>query len=137
MVRIKNSYFELLANNKKLIDVLKEKEFTTSISYWLNKGFSQAITESENYFSEKMKIINRYAKKDENNKPIVDSLGGITIENENINTVTTELNTLLSIELELPNLKIVDINYEDPTLPKLSGKEQDIMAPFVNDITGK
>lgn len=137
MVKIKNSYFELLLNKKDLIGKIKGKELTSSVSYWINKGLKTATAESENYFNEKTKLINKYAVKGPDGNVVVSGDGGVTIPNEHITELNSGLLELMDIEIELNDLKKVDINYEDKNMPAISGDEQDLIEPFVNDITGK
>lgn len=130
MITIKNKYLELMINNKETLENIKNKSFPMKIGYWINKGISSAFREIEFYLSEKIKIINKYAEKDENNNLIKSD--GDMVRIKDMNSFNKEMIELMNIEIELTNAQKIDIDLNDPNLPSLSLEEQAIIEPFIN-----
>lgn len=97
--------------NKEIIAILNNSNFITSrplpikASYAISKNINKLNKEIEVYESERMKLINKYAEKDDAGELIIED-GKYKINN--INEFNKESNELLSFENEL-EIHMIDI----------------------------
>jgi len=124
-MKIKNKVFETLTANKT--QSIMSKEFTATTSFQLARIFSKLESESKIYFSEKQKLANKYAIKDNDGKPVIKD-GNYTISN--VDEFSKELNELLEIEIEL-GLDKIKMNLENE--PNFTVEEMIVLMPFIEE----
>jgi len=122
---IKNKVFEMLTANKN--QSIMSKEFTATTSFHLARIFSKLESESKIYFSEKQKLVNKHAQKDDNGKAIIND-GNYTILN--LDEFSKEFNELLEIEIEL-GLEKIKMNLDNE--PNFTVDEMIILMPFIEE----
>jgi len=124
-MKIKNKVFETLTANKT--QSIMSKEFTATTSFQLARIFSKLESESKIYFSEKQKLANKYAIKDNDGKPVIKD-GNYTISN--VDEFSKELNELLEIEIEL-GIEKIKMNLENE--PNFTVEEMIVLMPFIEE----
>lgn len=124
MIKITNEYIDRLGSGK-VIKTLLGKEFTCKTSYWLARIFNEIENLSKIFVEEKQKIVDKYAKKDDNGE-IIQNNDNITILD--ITAFQKDLKELLEIELDLQKKQIVfDIEKE----PRCTIEEMLILLPLI------
>jgi hypothetical protein len=121
-MKVKNEFFETLVDIKPLL----EKDFTARTAYWMAKIIKKIETEAGAYFTQKQKLIEKYAAKDENGKIV--SIEGDRIKLEDPQKFKTELDELLAVEVDFGIEKIpFDLDRE----PGMKISEMNIITPFI------
>lgn len=93
--------------NKKLLESvlalrsIGNKELPIKISFILAKNISSIEKELEIYNTEREKLIQKYAIKDENNQIIVDPNNQIQIKEDSVSDWTKDIQELENIEIEV------------------------------------
>ena len=123
-MKIKNRYFETLTE----IAPLLKKEFSAKTSFYLARLFDKIQTESKVYFSEKQKLVEKYAKRDDKGE-IVSSGGSVSLDNPE--EFTRKLEEILSIEIDI-GLDTIIIDFDKE--PKMTIEELMILLPFISEV---
>ena len=124
MIKITNEYIDKLGASEVTKTLLK-KEFTCKTSYWLARIFNEIEISSKIFISEKQRIVDKYAKKDEGGK-IIQTGDSVTILD--IAAFQKELTELFSIEIDFQINKIIfDIEKE----PNCTIEEMSLLLPLV------
>ena len=125
-IKITNHYFETLAT--KNVQELLSKQFTAKTSFFLARLFDKLEKESKYYFDQKQKLINQYAKKDDDGNPVQKD-GMVTLDNPE--KFSSELEEVLKININFEWEKVkIDFDKE----PALSIDEMMILLPFVEEV---
>lgn len=98
-----------LGNLKSILDnmdKLTEVSLPIKISYNISKLVANLVSEYNIFEENRMKLIQRYAKKDDKGEVITDSNNVVEIENNNIKDFNNEINELLNIEIDIKFKKI-------------------------------
>jgi hypothetical protein len=121
-MKVKNEFFETLTDLKPIM----EKDFTARTAYWLAKVIQKVETEANAYFTQKQKLIEKYAAKDENGKMV--SLDGGRVKLEDSEKFQAEFKELLEIEVDFGIEKIpFDLDRE----PGMKIPEMNMIIPFI------
>jgi len=131
-IKITNGYLDKLANSP-ITQVIIKKPFTAKTSYWLARVFDKLQGETKIYFSERQKLIEKYAKrhdkdgKDFKKGDIVSD--GQNVSLDNIIEFQKEITELTEIEIEIGINKIeFDLDKE----PACTVEEMGILMPLVS-----
>ena len=122
-MKIKNMYFETLAG----VQPLMQKEFSAKTSFHLARIFDKIKSESNVYFSEKQRLVDKYAKKDDKGKNIIQGDSILLNEPEKFQK---EFDELMGIEIDL-GLDKIKIDFDNE--PKLSINEMMILFNFIEE----
>lgn len=130
-IKITNQYLDTMANNPVIQTVIK-KSFTAKTSYWLARVFDKLQREVKIYLSERQKLIEKYAKRhNEDGKEWKKGdmiTNGQTVSLINVKEFTKEINELTEIEIEIGINKIeFDLEKE----PACTIEEMAILLPLL------
>lgn len=132
MIKVTNGYLDTLTNNP-LIQAIVKKSFTAKTSYWLAKVFDKLQREAKIYFSEKQKLIEKYAKRHDKDgegfkkNDIISDGQNITLDN--VKEFQREITELTEIEIEIGINKIeFDLERE----PNCTPEEMAILIPLIH-----
>jgi len=123
-MKIKNRYFETLTGVAPLL----KKEFSAKTSFHLARLFDKIQTESKVYFSEKQKLVEKYAKRDDKGEIV--SNGGL-ISFDKPKEFTKKLEEILSIEIDI-GLDTIIIDFDKE--PTMTIEELMILLPFIKEV---
>ena len=97
MIKLSNA---VLVNSQQSLSTLSQQSLPIKISYLISKNIVKISDELKIYNEERQKLINKYGKKDENDKLIVDKNNQVTF-GENTASWNKDFSELLSIENEV------------------------------------
>lgn len=110
---------------------IKDKKFSIKTSYKFSKLFKAVSGEYDYYTNEVRNIVNRYAERDEDGNPISTKDGtGVQIARESVSIAQKELNELLSIEVEIPD---ITFTIEELDSSELTVEDFNYLLPFVEE----
>lgn len=98
---------KLTLNNERIvntIDVLGElnnAKLPVKAAYAITKNINKINTELKAYNEEKVKLIDKYAEKDEKGKLKINEIGNVMLKEEHIEDWNRDIAELLSIENEI------------------------------------
>lgn len=122
-MKINNEQIEVLAS--KDINKLIKKDCTAKTAYWIARIFDKLESESKHYFTQKQRLIDKYAKRDDTDEIIRD---GDNISIGDIAAFRVELEELLKIEIDLGfDMIKFDLDKE----PNFTPEEMQILLPFI------
>jgi len=90
-----------VVNTTETFNKIMQQSFKGSLAFKIARLARELEKEMQTFNSERMKIIRKYGKKDENGELIVNNDGNIEFENDKINEINSEFNSLLETELEI------------------------------------
>lgn len=130
----KNLDLDRLLNNS-FLDSINKKSFSAKTSYWLAKIFLKLDQETKVYFSEKQRIVNKYAKRyDEDGETwkkgdIIYNKQSIVIND--VDAFNNEMSDLLNIEFDIGISKI-DFKFDKE--PSCTIEEMSLLLPFIKEV---
>jgi hypothetical protein len=80
---------------------IMQQSFKGSLAFKIARLARELDKEMQTFNEERQKIIQKYAKKDENGELITDENGNVTFDTDKVQEVNEEFNSLLSTELEV------------------------------------
>lgn len=119
-----------ILNLNSIYTKIKNKSFSVKTTYRMSKLFSVVTKEAEYYSNELNELISKYADRDENGGFIPAGKDGVQIKKEYIDTVQSQLNDLLNLEVDVPD---VQFSIEDLESGNLTVDEFNILMPFIKD----
>jgi len=90
-----------VVNSSQTFNKLMQQSFKGSLAFKIARLVRELEKEMQTFNDERMKIIRKYGKKDENGELIVGEDGNVSFENDKINDLNNEFNSLLETELEI------------------------------------
>ena len=78
-----------------------QQTFKGSLAFKIARLARELEKEMQTFNDERMKIIRKYGKKDENGELIIDENGNVNFDTDKINDLNSEFNSLLETELEI------------------------------------
>jgi hypothetical protein len=90
-----------VVNSTQTFNKLMQQPFKGSLAFKIARLARELEKEMQTFNDERMKIIRKYGKKDENGELIVGEDGNVSFENDKINDLNSEFNSLLETELEI------------------------------------
>lgn len=121
-MKIKNQFFETLTDLKPIM----EKDFTARTAYWMAKVIQKIESEANAYFTQKQKLIDKYAAKNEDGSMV--SMDGNRVKFLEPEKFKAELKELLEIEIDFGFEKIpFDLDRE----PGMKIPEMNMIIPFI------
>lgn len=104
------------------LEMLKQQKAPIKLIYKLTKLYNAALKETEFYTTQLKEIINKYTERDENGQPVMLENDGVQIKSEYILTAQNEINELLALDIDMPEVDIkidemngIECNIEDLT----------------------
>ena len=91
---------------------IMQQSFKGSLAFKIARLARELDKEMQTFNEERQKIIQKYAKKDENGELITDENGNVTFDTDKVQEVNEEFNSLLSTELEV-NADKLPMDYMD------------------------
>lgn len=95
---------ENLESLAAIIDKNKSKNFSIETQYKFLKIYQAVIGELEIFAQQKNYLINTYAEKDENGKPITTPNGGIKIKSECLEECAAKIQEINDMQVTIPDL---------------------------------
>lgn len=95
-----------LVDSTETLQKLSQKELKARLALSIARLLKEAEREIQNFNETRMNLIKKYGEKDENGELITDDKGNCKIENENLSEFSSELNDILTMEVELNASKI-------------------------------
>lgn len=92
---------EKIINTINVLGKLNNAQLPIKVAYAISKNINKIESELKVYNTEKEKLIDRYAKKDEEGKLKADEYGNVNIKEEHIEEWNKDVKELLSIENEI------------------------------------
>lgn len=92
---------ERIVNTINVLEELSNAKLPVRVAYSIAKNINKINTELEVYNKEKAKLINKYAKKDNEGKLKTDEKGNIILIEKNIQDWNNDISELLAIENEI------------------------------------
>lgn len=126
---MKMTMAEVLMINS-LYPVFQEKKMPIKIAYKFSKLFGYLRNEVDFYYKSLNKIIDEYAEKDENGELIFLSDESIKLKPEYISRFKEETDSLLAIEVTIPDIKF---NLEEMDGIELNISEVTTLSKFIED----
>ena len=123
-MKIENRYFETLTQAKPLL----KKDFSGMTSFYFARLFSKIEIESKVYFSEKQKLIEKYAKRNEDGTFMTT---GDSVMLDNPQEFTEKLEEIMSIEIEL-GIDKIDLDFDKE--PKINIEGMMLLLPFIGEV---
>lgn len=80
---------------------IMQQSFKGSLAFKIARLARELDKEMQTFNEERQKIIQKYAKKDENGELITDENGNVTFDTDKVQEVNEEFNSLLGTELEV------------------------------------
>ena len=144
-IKITPAYLEKL-NGSSLLASFSKKSLGNKVSYQLARIFDALEREAKIYFAQKQKVIEKYAKrheedgqqKDENGKVIKSwkkgdiVSDGQTVAIADIAGFNSAMQELLETEVDL-GIEKVRINFDDPKMDQLTIEEMNLLLPLMED----
>lgn len=90
-----------IVNSTEIFNKIMQQSFKGSLAFKIARLARELEKEMQTFNDERMKIIRKYGKKDENGELIINNDGNIEFENDKINEINSEFNSLLETELEI------------------------------------
>lgn len=97
---VKNEVFEVVQSNQVLKNLAESREVPVRVSFRLAKMLKSLDENLKIYLTEKQKIIEKYCKKDEEGKPMVEG-NQYSVSPENLEAFQKEFFELLVLETDL------------------------------------
>ena len=91
---------EKIINTINVLGKLNNAQLPIKVAYAISKNVNKIESELKVYNTEKAKLIDRYAKKDEEGKLKADEYGNVNIKEEHMEDWNKDVKELLSIENE-------------------------------------
>lgn len=109
---------------------IKDKDLPFKVVYQLTKLYKFAEENKQFYTDNLKKIIDKYSEKDEAGNPVaLPDNDGIKIAPEYINNAQREINELMVIDIDIPDIKLDIDKFEDM---ELSLSDMNCLMPFFN-----
>ena len=90
-----------VVNSSQIFSKLMQQPFKGSLAFKIARLARELEKEMQTFNDERMKIIRKYGKKDENGELIVGEDGNVSFDNDKISDLNSEFNSLLETELEI------------------------------------
>lgn len=99
-----------IVENMQNLKAISQRQLPVKASYAIAKNIAHLESELKIYDKERLKIINKYAKKDEKGKTIADKNGQVQFENAD--GWNRDINELLNIEndIEIRKFKLSELS---------------------------
>ena len=121
----------IIYNAIQVIDKLAEKPMKVSLVAKMLRLSDELEKENQLIEKQRMEIIEKYGKKDENGQLIIDENGNVNFENEDIDEVQNELNELSELEIDITDREITQEELENNNL-ELSMNQFIILNNFIH-----
>ena len=116
---------------ENVYEKIGKQTISIKTAYKISKFFNAVHSEYEFYDKEVNKLLEKYAEKDENgNFKKVKNNEGIQIAPEHLNKAKDELNALMDLEVQLPDMTL---KLDELDKICLSIKEITALMPFIED----
>ena len=92
---------ERIVNTIDVLGELNNAKLPVKVAYAITKNINKINSELKAYNKEKVKLIDKYAEKDEEGKLKVDENGNVPLKEEYIEDYNRDIKELLSIENEI------------------------------------
>ena len=139
-IKITNAYLDTMINSP-IIQTITKKPFSAKTSYWLARAFDKLQREAKIYLAERQKLIEKYAKKHEEDGEerrdgkVINSWkkgdmvsDGQSVSLTNMKEFTREINELTEIEIDIGINKIkFDLEKE----PACTIEEMALLLPLM------
>jgi len=91
------------------LDKLATKSLPLKVAFRL-KGIAKIVREEFTKYEElRQEALNKFGKKDENSKLILDAAGNVQFEGTNLQEFAKEIGALANEEIELPTIKLSEL----------------------------
>lgn len=90
-----------VVNSSETFSKLMQQSFKGSLAFKIARLARELDKEMQTFNNEKMKIITKYGKKDENGQLAIDDNGNVRFDQNQINELNEEFNSLMDTELEI------------------------------------
>lgn len=97
-----------LLNSTETLQKLAQKDFKAKLAWSISRLLKAAEKEIQEFNETRMNLIKKYGDKDENGELVTDEKGNCKIDNAHLQEFTSELNDLISAEVEI-NANKIDI----------------------------
>ena len=132
-IKIINAYLDTLARNQDVLQTIVKKSFTAKTSYYLARILDKLQKETEIYLAEKQKIIEKHAKRHEDDGTTWKKgdmvINGESVSLSNINAFTKDFNELINIEIDI---KIDKIEFDLEKEPACTVEEMSVLLPIIS-----
>lgn len=118
---------EVLALNS-IYNKIKNKTFSVKTTYKMSKLFSVITKEAEYYSTNLNELVAKYAERDENGAYVPAGKDGVQIKQEYIDTVQQQLNELLNLDVDLPD---ITFNLDELESGELTVDDFNMLMPFI------
>lgn len=92
---------ERIVNTINVLGELNNAKLPVKVAYAITKNINKINTELKAYNEEKVKLIDKYAEKDEKGKLKTNEIGNVILKEEHIEDWNRDIAELLSIENEM------------------------------------
>ena len=90
-----------VVNSTETFNKIMQQSFKGSLAFKIARLVRELEKEMQTYNEERIKIIKKYGKKDENGELITDENGNVSFETDKIEEINGEFQSLLETELEI------------------------------------
>ena len=121
----------IIYNAIQVIDELSEKPMKVSLVAKLLRLSDELQKENQLVEKQRIEILEKYGKKDENGQLIIDENNNVNFENDNIEKVQKELYDLSELEIEITDREITEEELENNNL-ELTMNQFIILSNFIH-----
>ena len=121
----------IIYNAIQVIDELSEKPMKVALVAKLLRLSDELQKENQLVEKQRVEILEKYGKKDENGQLIIDENNNVNFENDNIEKVQKELYDLSELEIEITDREITEEELENNNL-ELTMNQFIILSNFIH-----
>ena len=121
----------IIYNAIQVIDELSEKPMKVALVAKLLRLSDELQKENQLVEKQRIEILEKYGKKDENGQLIIDENNNVNFENDNIEKVQKELYDLSELEIEITDREITEEELENNNL-ELTMNQFIILSNFIH-----
>ena len=114
---------ERIVNTINVLGELNNAKLPVKVAYAITKNINKINTELKAYNEEKVKLIDKYAEKDEKGELKTNEIGNVILEEEHIEDWNREIAELLSIENEI-DIHMINLNISLQKITKIEDSTQ-------------
>lgn len=121
----------IIYNAIQVIDELSEKPMKVALVAKLLRLSDELQKENQLVEKQRIEILEKYGKKDENGQLIIDENNNVNFENDNVEKVQKELYDLSELEIEITDREITEEELENNNL-ELTMNQFIILSNFIH-----
>lgn len=128
---ITHGMLDMMINNREMRAIMN-KSLPAALSMQLAKLVRKCSDELVEYSEKKQEIIQRYAKKGEDGKPILQPNDMVTIDPKDSPAAQRELNEIADVPVS-EGFELPKVRFNSESMPNMTPQEALVLLPFAKD----